>query len=441
MSSSELASEISGIKDNSLVIANKYISGPLTLRGDQRPITPITVKVEFRDCEFSDDVVIRQVDFGQSVTFLNVKFDKGLDLEHVYIKGDLQLENVQAGEVIKLNQSQVDGDVRIKEPATSGLQIENLTANNLIVSLGKNPYSTLDFVHLSAGRLSVSSASDTVAKINRLELSNANLKETLALQNLELQQVIAESLTVAKRMMFLPVTTIKKNLDLSSADLESFEWRFAGRVQFPEKLEINSATLGRLAIVRLPSTGAGNSANEIRADRNNYGLAFLDRAEYYEPAYSSYESSLKTRGQSDKADAVYFAMRDRRRYTEFRDANTVWQKTLAGFNYIIGFGHKWLFGYGRGWVYPLVWSVFFVLAGAFIFRTEHMEKADEQSSRAFSPIWYSLDIFVPILSLGIAKDWHPRQEHRLLQFYSKFLSLIGLIFISAMLGALTGTLK
>jgi hypothetical protein len=48
---------------------------------------------------------------------------------------------------------------------------------------------------------------------------------------------------------------------------------------------------------------------------------------------------------------------------------------------------------------------------------------------------------VPVLSLGIAKDWHPRQEHRLLQFYSKFLSLIGLIFISAMIGALTGSLK
>jgi len=444
MSAAELASQLSGVKDNSLLIANKYISGPLILDGTQRPITPVTFKVEFRDCEFTDDVVVRKVDFGQSVILQRVKFDKRLTLEHIHVKGDLQLENVQAGETIKLNQSQVDEDVRIKDPVTTGLQIETLTTNNLIVSLGKNSFSTLDFVHLTAGRLSLSAAADAIAKINQLDLSNVNLKETLALQNLDIQAVIAEGLTVAKRALFLPVTTIRKRLDLTSADFGSFEWRFAGPVQFPEKLEINGATFGSLAIVRVPSTAAAKSANEVsrlRADRKDYGLAFLERAEYFEPAYSSYESSLKTRGQSDKADAVYFAMRDRRRYTEFRDASTFWQKTVAGFNYVIGFGHKWLFGYGRGWVYPLIWSVLFVIAGAFIFRTEHMQKVDEQSPRNFSSIWYSLDIFVPVLSLGVARDWHPRQEHRLLQFYSKFLSLIGLIFISAMLGALTGTLK
>ncbi|MFY9939198.1 MAG: hypothetical protein WAK33_20115 [Silvibacterium sp.] len=443
MSSAELASQLSGVKDNSLLIANKYISGPLTLDATQRPITPVTFKVEFRDCEFTDDVVVRKVDFGQSVTFQRVKFDKELNLEHIHVKGDLQFENVQAGGLIKLNQSQVDGDVRIKDPVATGLQVETLTANNLIVSLGKRSFATLDFVHLTAGRLSLL-ATGAIAKINQLDLGSVSLKETLVLQNLDVQVVTAEGLTVAKHMMFLPVTTIRKSLDLSSAEIAAFEWRFAEPVQLPEKLNINGAVFGSLAIVRIPATGAVKSANEassLRADRKDYGLAFLERAEYYEPAYSLYESSLKTRGQSDKADAVYFAMRDRRRYTEFLDANTLWQKTVAGFNYVIGFGHKWLFGYGRGWVYPLIWSVLFVIAGAFIFRTEHMQKVDEQTPRNFSPIWYSIDIFVPVLSLGIAKDWHPRQECRALQFYSKFLSLIGLIFISAMIGALTGSLK
>lgn len=83
-----------------------------------------------------------------------------------------------------------------------------------------------------------------------------------------------------------------------------------------------------------------------------------------------------------------------------------------------------------------------VLLGAVIFRDgSRMERVDAQSSQAFSPIWYSVDLFVPILSLGVAKHWNPKQEFRLLHFYSKFLSLVGLIFISAMAGALTGTLK
>jgi len=325
------------------------------------------------------------------------------------------------------------------------LEIENLTANNLMVGLGKNSIAKLDFAHLSAGRFSLSAAQGSIAKINQLELSGANLRETLTLKNLELQQVVADSLTVAKRTMFLPATMIKR-LNLTSANLESFEWNFAGPVELPQKLEIDGATFGSLSVVRGPAAGAAKSSDEVRhvrMDRTDYGLAFLERAAYYEPAYTSYEASLKSRGQSDKADGVYFAMRDRRRYTEFVDADTAWQKTVAGFNYVIGFGHKWLFGYGRAWVYPLLWFVVLVLVGAVIFRdSERMKKVDEESSaHAFSPLWYSLDILVPILNLGVSKDWRPKEGYRFLHFYSKFLSLIGLIFISAMLGALTGTLK
>jgi len=445
MSSSDLTSELSGVKDNSLVIANKIISGPLRIDADQRPIIPVTFKVEFRDCEFTDEVFIRKVDFGQSVILLRVKFDKGLNLESVHVQGDLRLESVQASQMIQINQSQVDGDVRIKSPVAPGLEIESLTASNVIIGLGKNSIPKLDFAHLSTGRFSLSGAQDPIAKIGQLVLNNASLRETLTLQNLELQQVGAANLTVAKRTMFLPVTMVKQ-LDLTSANLGGFEWGFAGPVELPQKLEINGATFGSLAVVRTPAAGAAKSAIEarrVRADRTDYGLAFLERAEYYEPAYTSYESSLKSRGQSDKADHVYFAMRDRRRYTELVDASTAWEKIVAGFNYVIGFGHKWFFGYGRAWVYPLLWCVGFVLMGGLIFRdSERMQRLEEESpARVFSPVWYSLDIFVPILSLGVAKNWRPKQEYRLLYFYSKFLSLIGLIFISAMVGALTGTLK
>jgi hypothetical protein len=451
MNSSELSTQLSGVKDNSLVIANKYITGPLKIDAEQQPIVPVTFKVEVRDCEFADDVVVKKVEFGQSLILLRVKFDKRFDLDHVSVKGDLQLENVEAAKLIQVNQSQVDGDVRIKDPVASGLQIEYLTANNLIIGLGKNSILypakgwDLDFFHLSAGRLSLSAGAIKAIEVDDLNLNNVNLRETLTLQNLNLQKVDGVSLTVAKRTLFLPVTTIRKSLDLSAANLAGFEWRFAGPVQFPEKVEINSATLGSLDIIRGPPVGSERSeteASRLRADRSDYGLVFLERAQYYEPAYTFYESSLKSRGRSDKADGVYFAMRDRRRYSEFRDAYTLSGKIIAGFNYVIGFGHKWLFGYGRAWVYPLMWCVVFVLVGGYIFRDgERMQRVDETSSQAFSPIWYSLDIFLPILSLGVGKNWRPKEEHAILRFYSKFLSLIGLIFVSAMVGALTGTLK
>src|SRR5271165_5307657 len=206
MSSSDLTSELSGVKDNSLVVANKIISGPLRIDADQRPIIPVTFKVEFRDCEFTDEVFIRKADFGQSVILLRVKFDKGLHLESVHVEGDLRIDSVQASQMIQIYQSQVAGDVRIRNPMAPGLEIENLTANNVIIGLGKNSIPNLDFAHLSTGRFSLSAAQDSIATIGQLNLSNANLRETLSLQNLELQQVSAANLTVAKRAMFLPET-------------------------------------------------------------------------------------------------------------------------------------------------------------------------------------------------------------------------------------------
>src|SRR5271167_2820867 len=65
MSSSDLTTQLSKAKDNSLVVANKIISGPLRIDADQRAIIPVAFKVEFRDCEFTDEVFVRKVDFAQ----------------------------------------------------------------------------------------------------------------------------------------------------------------------------------------------------------------------------------------------------------------------------------------------------------------------------------------------------------------------------------------
>ena len=277
----------------------------------------------------------------------------------------------------------------------------------------------------------------------QLDLGNVRLKETLVLQNLDVQVVTAEGLTVAKHMMFLPVTTIRKSLDLSSAEMQRLNGDLPSRFSFPKSSTLTALCLEASLLFASLQREQSNCKRGQQFESGPQGLraGFSRAGGVLRTRLLAVRVVAEDRGQSDKADAVYFAMRDRRRYTEFLDANTLWQKTVAGFNYVIGFGHKWLFGYGRGWVYPLIWSVLFVIAGAFIFRTEHMQKVDQQTPRNFSPIWYSIDIFVPVLSLGIAKDWHPRQECRALQFYSKFLSLIGLIFISAMIGALTGSLK
>src|SRR5271166_1375090 len=128
MSAGELSAELSSAKDNSLVIANRVISGPLKIDANQRAIMPITFKVEFRDCEFTDDVIVRRVDFGQSLKFIRVKFDQRLLLDRINVKGDLLFDHVESVRPMQVFQAQVDGEVRIRVPAAKTIQVEGLTA-------------------------------------------------------------------------------------------------------------------------------------------------------------------------------------------------------------------------------------------------------------------------------------------------------------------------
>ena len=459
MTSADLVTQLNqpeaALKNHILVITRKNISGDLKLGLEQ---LPIPFRVEFHNCEFTDNVVISNVVFEQGVVFNNVTFDKSFQFDNDHVKGDLLLTNVrmtrleepvQAGKPkqtkIQLNQSQVDGDLRIKNPEADWVEAESVTAGNLIVWLPKGGIPELDLMKLDTGRLSVAANAGTRA--NQLQLNGGSIHETLALQNVAFQNVIATNVTVGKRTQFLPTTVIDKRLDLSFSNLGNFDWEFPGDATFqlPESVNLEGATFSNLHVAPVFSGTA--KTQEVRASRwqarhTDYGLVFLGKATYFEPAYTSYESLLKSQGRGDSADAVYFAMRDRRRYTEWIDAATFSGRVVAGLNYVIGFGHKWLFGYGRAWVYPIVWCLAFIVAGAFVFRkVDAMEKQDEQPVSPFSSLWYSIDLFVPVLSLGVANRWHPKGDRGFLVFYAKLLSLVGLVFLSAALGALTGSLK
>jgi hypothetical protein len=455
LSSQELAGQLAGAKDNYLLVENKQINGRVEVPADAQPLQ---VRVEFRNCEFTGDVIIKKANFDRSIVLQGVKFDRTLNLDNVHIKGDLQLQDVQVdADKLKLNQSQIDGDLRIRNPRVKGLQIESLTAGNVIIGLGKNSVPSIDLLSLSTGRVSIAGNSDSIPEVGELNLNNATLKDTLVLQNVTVQTLSAANLSVGKRTQFFLTTYVKKRLDLTSASLGNFEWRLPAAgpgapLQLPEVVLLNGATFGNLEVEPVPSRASSQSDDEeksraeqerkLRANRRDYGVDFLQKASYFEAAYLAYEASLKARGQPDAADGVYFAMRDRRRFTEWHDATGFWGKLTAGFNYLVGFGHKWLFGYGRSWTYPLAWCVLFVITGVFVFRAaERMEKVNEKAPYPFSAVWYSIDTFVPILTLGVADGWRPKPEYRFLLFYAKFLSLTGLVFLSAMVGALTGSLK
>ena len=130
------------------------------------------------------------------------------------------------------------------------------------------------------------------------------------------------------------------------------------------------------------------------------------------------------------------------RTLEVKDALGSWQGFKALSRYGIDVLQEWVFGYGRSIVAPIGWAAAFIGFGWFLFRRESsMERVREDAVTSYSGFWYSLELFLPIVDLGIAKGWRPKASLRHLQTYARVHQLAGWILVPVMVGIITGSLR
>jgi len=156
-----------------------------------------------------------------------------------------------------------------------------------------------------------------------------------------------------------------------------------------------------------------------------------ERVKHFSPQpYTELESFLRAHGNPQMADRVYIDMRRRER------RELVWWK----------WGWDWLLdvlvGYGRKpWRAALVF-VGFALVGVAIFHEDRMEPQELGHVKLrYSPFWYSLDLLAPVIDLGPAKDWRPKQEQFWIRNYAYFHRISGWILVPLVLAAITGIIK
>ena len=173
-------------------------------------------------------------------------------------------------------------------------------------------------------------------------------------------------------------------------------------------------------------------------------LELLKGADYDPQVYTNLENILRTTGQIEKADNVGMARKsEERSRLKWSDASFWWSLLL------------WLFvgdGYHPGWA--LAWSVGIILLGAALFQKRCMvaREADAEKQGAtsdhdygpkyrYSPIWYSLDLFVPAINLEAAEFWVPARDQRFLLFWMRIQRILGWIIIPIGLLAISGIAK
>jgi hypothetical protein len=112
--------------------------------------------------------------------------------------------------------------------------------------------------------------------------------------------------------------------------------------------------------------------------------------------------------------------------------------------WILDKGQAIFLGYGRFPLPPVFWSIGFIALGALLFaNTGKMSpvKKDEVDGVAYSRLWYSLELFLPVVDLGVAKNWKPKESFPGLRTYARIHQLAGWVLIPVTLAALTGVIK
>jgi hypothetical protein len=161
-------------------------------------------------------------------------------------------------------------------------------------------------------------------------------------------------------------------------------------------------------------------------------VQFVDSAGFDPQIYLKLEEFFKSAGETDLANTVFLRRNDR-----FRD------ERLHGVDWLTQWILGAVAGYGRVPAYSLVPCAMVVLLGCFFFRDgkKMTQNEDKFKDRRYNPIWYSLDVFAPIIDLEAAKVWSPRPGERFKWFWLRAQRILGWLLVPIAVAAFTGFLR
>lgn len=218
------------------------------------------------------------------------------------------------------------------------------------------------------------------------------------------------------------------------------ESSFAGYVSFKDA---RFATLD-LANIQWPGTHGdqpwlwlnGMTYRQISAGaekdswKNIYALvqSAAHRSGYSANIYAGLEDYYRRLGYPDQANIFFRAQKQRER-----------EEVLTGFQWTWSLLLDWFVGYGRSPQRAIFWSVAIVVFGCFVFRPDRMEPQNPGfNGRKFSPFWYSVDLYVPVIKLQDAETWKPKEDYAIGNVWRRIHTVLGWALIPIAIAVWTG---
>lgn len=225
-----------------------------------------------------------------------------------------------------------------------------------------------------------------------------------------------------------------------------------GRAVFKNNLSLCNATIGRLEL------GETSGLAEDSVDLRGFRFESIDDAKIHGPwllqaqesrsfsrdPYIQLEQYFRSVGDDTDADDMYYRGRCALREHALQDGKPIhWSKSQNLGDLIL----KWLTGYGVKTERVMLPIVVLLLVAVFVFWPDGMLKPGASTSvgagswveHLFDRAAYSVDLFLPVVDLGICNHWTP--ANRLGQVYSILHVIAGWLLVPLLLASSSGLVR
>jgi uncharacterized protein YjbI with pentapeptide repeats len=373
--------------------------------------------VDLRNVQVTNDVRLVGCRFDGEVNLSQSVFDSGFSISGCTFVSTVNCSGLKVGRDIALKKAVFYGPANFEQLQVAGLlqaggasflsdsapaKFDALKVGGSVSftnALFAGPFH-LQYSHITDG----------------LRLDGARFTNQLSLASFEAIKVDgAVSLTGA---VFAGYVSFK-DARFNSLNLTGVKWP---EHPYGESLWINGMTYQRIAAGQ-----ENDSWNNmlLLLDRSAHGTA------YSIDIYTGLEAFYRREGYPGQANEFFFAQKRRER-----------DEVLSGSEWLWSFFLEKFVGYGRSPIRALIWSALIVVYGVTVFRPRRMEaRSTIVRTGPFSPFWYSLDMFLPLIKLHDADYWVAKGGERYARLWGRIHTVLGWALIPIAVAAWTGMLE
>jgi hypothetical protein len=405
--------------------------------------------------QFTGEALFNWVTVRDSMYANSLKTASMLDLNNARIGRDLDLSGSSISEICWLNDSVIQGSLYAADA-----QFES----DLMLYRGK-------FGNVFLNRATITGATSLVAAtiVGNLELDGASLGSDAELANMSVGTHILASNARFGGDLNVSSTAIQGNFDGSGLSvvgrvrLDNMKVDRAGMFQsciFSSSVDFTGSRFGRLLVTSSNFRSSLSLANtaSVYADLSDVHfermelvdvdgfafqhlgaegtpksveslLALANHLRYTPWLYSSIEALLRKEGQPNEANDVFIAGR--------RHARSTMSPLLIPGDVLLDGS----IGYGKKPENALAASFVVVILGWVAFRDKKLMRPVDRGARQrpYHALWYSLDVFTPLVNLGASSAWVPRKGWRI--HWMRTQTILGWALATALAVAWSGLIK